>query len=335
MQKRKKILTTAVILLIFVAVCSVCIGSYPLSVNQIADILIGKLNNTMEARVFWNLRLPRVIMGLISGCALGLSGGIYQTIFRNSLASPDITGVASGASFGAACAIVFGAGNIFQIMCGSFVMGILSLIFVLLLVSFSGMEKMGSYILSGIIVSSLADAGLMMLKFMADPQQELAAIEFWTMGSLATVTVEKVIPQILFVVIPMTILIVFHRQALILSLGNEQAINLGLSPKLWRAIFLGLSTLMVAGVVSVSGVIAFVGLIAPHIAFLLYKRRNGTYFVLCALSGGIILLVADIFSRSMYKGAELPLSILTVLMSVPMLIILLCRKKGIDNETDF
>lgn len=310
------------------ALCSVGIGSFPLSLGQIADILMGKLEGTMEQTVFWSLRFPRVLMGALSGGALGLAGGVYQTIFRNSLASPDLTGVASGASFGAAVAIVLGAGSGWQIMFGSFAMGVASLLVVLLLVYFSGMEKMGSYILAGIVVSSLADAGLMLLKFMADPERELAAIEFWTMGSLGAVTGEKLFPQVLFVTIPMVVLLCCSRQAVMLSLGTEHARSLGLSPGLWRAVFLGLSTLMIAGVVSITGVIAFVGLIAPHIAFMLRRRRNTGYFVLCALVGSEILLIADILARSLYGGAELPLSILTVLMSAPVLIGLLCRQKG-------
>ena len=330
MRCRRYILPLSAGVLLAAALCSVCIGSYPLSVGQIFEIIVGKLHNTMESRIFWQLRFPRVVMGALAGGALGLAGGIYQTIFRNSLASPDLTGVASGASFGAACAIVLGAGSSVQIMMGSFFMGLIALAVVLMLVYISGIERMGSYILSGIIVSSLADAGLMMLKVMSDPEQELSAIEFWTMGSLAAVTREKVYAQILFIIIPMILLLIFYRQALILSLGTDHARSLGLSPAVWRTVFLGLSTLMIAAVVSITGAIAFVGLIAPHIAFMLYKRRNGTYFVLCVLIGAIILLIADILARSLSGGAELPLSILTVLLSVPMLIVLLCGRKGAE-----
>lgn len=328
MYNKIRIVSATIGILIAIMIISICVGSYPLSVNQIWDILQGKLQETMEANVFWNLRFPRVLMGVVSGGALGLAGGVYQTIFRNSLASPDLTGVASGASFGAACTIVLGAGSAFSIMAGAFVMGMLSLVFVLLLTRISNMEKVGSYILAGIIVSSLADAGIMMFKFMANPEKELAAIEFWTMGSLSTITNQKIVPQIWFVIAPMILLLLLHRQIVILSLGSEHARSLGISPEVWRIIFLSLSTLMVAAVVSVTGVIAFVGLIAPHITFIAYKRRNATYFFLCAMWGGIILLIADIFARSLYKGAELPLSILTVLLSVPILIWLLCRKRG-------
>ncbi len=328
MRRRSYFLPVMGGVLVLITLWSACVGSYPLSLSQLWAILTGELRGSMEEKVFLSLRLPRVAMGVLAGGALGLAGGIYQTIFRNSLASPDLTGVASGASFGAAAAIVLGAGTGWHIMFGSFVAGVLSLLVVLVLVSLSGMEKMGSYILSGILVSSLADAGLMLLKFMADPERELAAIEFWTMGSLGTVTAEKLMPQVLFVAVPMVVLLCCSRQAVMLSLGSEHARGLGLAPGVWRAVFLGLSTLMIAGVVSITGVIAFVGLIAPHIAFLLYRRRNTGYFVLCTLMGSVLLLVADILARSLYRGAELPLSILTVLLSVPVLAGLICRRKG-------
>lgn len=328
-MKRGKILIPSLIAVsIIIVVISLCIGSYPLSVQELLNIVIGKIKGTISSGVFWQLRFPRVIMGFVAGASLGLAGGVYQTVFRNNLASPDITGVASGASFGAALAIVLGAGTSFQIMSGSFIAGLLSLAFVLLLVRLSGMEKTGSYILAGIIVSSVASAGVMLLKVMADPEKELAAIEFWTMGSLSAMTDDKLFPQIVFIILSTVLLLLFSKQIVMLSLGGSQAKSLGLSPSLWRFILLGLSTLAVSSAVSVMGAVSFIGLIAPHIAFNLYKRRNGTYFCLCALMGGIVLSVADIFARSLAHGAELPLSIFTVLFSVPFLVILLLRRKG-------
>ncbi len=327
-MKGKRVILPAAILLLGLMLLSACVGSFPLSLSQIAKILLGQLSDTIESRVFWNLRIPRVLMAAAAGAALSLAGSVYQTIFRNPLASPDLTGVASGASFGAACAMVLGSGSAGQVMLGSFAMGMLSLLLVLLLVKASGMQQLSSYILSGIIVSSLADAGLMCLKIMADPERELAALEFWTMGSLGSITAQKLLPQLLFILIPFILLLLFHRQTVMLSLGADHARSMGLSPGLWRGLLLGLSTLMIASLVSLTGVIAFVGLIAPHIAFLLRKRRGLGFFILSALIGADLLLIADMLARSLWKGAELPLSILTVFLSVPILIFLLCRRKG-------
>lgn len=304
---------------------SLFVGSFPLSLSQIGSILTGGMEGTLEAQVFWQLRFPRMCMGLLAGWALGLAGGVYQTVFRNPLASPDLTGVASGASFGAAWAIVLGAGTSLQIMGGAFIMGSLSLLLVLALVRWAGMERTGAYILAGVIVSSAADAGLMVLKTIADPEGELAAIEFWTMGSLSAMTGDKLRGAASAILIPLALLLLFRRQALTLSLGEEGARALGLEPRRWRGLLLGLTTLMVAAVASVAGVIAFLGLIAPHIAFLLLGRRGGPYLPLCALMGGAILLAADLLARGFSQGTELPLSIWTVLFGAPVLTALLLR----------
>lgn len=323
--RERLILGAAILLTASLALLSVRVGSYPLSTGQILDILSGGLAGTTPAHVLWSLRLPRVGMGLLAGWALGMAGGVYQTVFRNPLASPDLTGVASGASFGAAWAIVLGAGTSIQIMGGAFVMGSLSLLLVLALVRWAGMERTGAYILAGVIVSSAADAGLMVLKTIADPEGELAAIEFWTMGSLSAMTGDKLRVAAFAILIPLALLLLFRRQALTLSLGEEGARALGLEPRRWRWLLLGLTTLMVAAVASVAGVIAFLGLIAPHIAFLLLGRRGGPYLSLCALVGGDILLAADLLARGLSQGAELPLSIWTVLFGAPVLTALLLR----------
>ncbi len=308
------------------AVVSLFVGSYPLSAGEILSILTGRLGDGLPARVFWQLRLPRMCMGLISGLSLGVAGGVYQIIFRNPLASPDLTGVASGASLGAACVIVLGVGGSGEIMAGAFAMGMLALGLVLFLVRAARLERTGSYILAGVVVSALAEAGLMSLKVMADPERELAALEVWTMGSLASITASKVVLPVIVVLVCLGLLLLFRREVLMLSLGEESARSMGLDPTLWRAVLLGITTLMVAAVVSVTGVISFVGLIAPHIAFLLLGRRGGAYLPLCGLVGGVVLLCADLLARSLSPGSELPLSIFTVLFAAPVLVALLCRK---------
>ena len=324
------VLAVAVVLAAL-AVVSLFVGSYPLSVGEIMSILADKLGDSMPARVFWQLRLPRMCMGLISGLSLGVAGGVYQTIFRNPLASPDLTGVASGASLGAACVIVLGAGGSGEIMAGAFLMAMLALGLVLLLVGAARLERTGSYILAGVVVSALAQAGLMSLKVMADPERELAALEVWTMGSLASITAGKVVLPAIIVAACLALLFLFRREVLMLSMGEESARSMGLDPVLWRAMLLGITTLMVAAVVSVTGVISFVGLIAPHIAFLLLGRRGGAYLPLCGLVGGVVLLCADLLARSLSPGAELPLSIFTVLFAAPVLVALLCRRGDHDG----
>ena len=288
------------LLLITLGAVSLCVGSYPLSLGQIGALLTGGMGDTIQARVFFTLRLPRTLMAAVTGLALGLAGGVYQTVFRNPLASPDLTGVAGGASLGAAAVIVWGAGGAVEIMAGAFGAGLLSMALVL---------------------------GLVRLKTLADPERELAAIEYWTMGSLSAMTSGK-LAAVLPVAVGAAGILLFRRQAALLTLGDESARATGLEPGRWRALLLGLATLMVAAVVSVTGVVAFVGLIAPHIAFGLLRRRGGAFLPLCGLVGADLLLAADLLARTPGSGAELPLSIFTVLFAAPVLCMLMLGGRG-------
>lgn len=321
--RQRAALAACILLAAILGILSLLVGSFPLSLPQIFSVLAGDLGGTLPAQVFWQLRLPRMCMGLLSGWALGLAGGVYQTVFRNPLASPDLTGVASGASLGAACAIVLGTGRRLEIMSGAFLLGLASLFVVLLLVRAARLERTGSYILAGVIVSSLAEAGLMTLKIMADPEGELGAIEVWSMGSLSAMTADK-LPLPAGVVLACTVvLLLLRRQVLMLSLGEENARSMGLDPVFWRGVLLAVTTLMVAAVVAVTGAVAFVGLIAPHIALFLLGRRGGPYLALCGLVGGTVVLAADIPARLL----TLPLSIFTVALAVPILGVLLWKRK--------
>ena len=331
MCSRTRLCTLLVLaLLVLLAAASVCVGTFPLSLGQICTLLGGGLRDTMEARIFFTLRLPRTGAAVLAGLALGVAGGVYQTIFRNPLASPDLTGVAGGASLGAAAAIVLGAGSAVQIMGGAFVCGMASLAAVLALVRAARADRTATYVLAGILVSALAEAGVMLLKTLADPERELAAIEYWTMGSLSAITLAK-LTVMAPPVVGLVLVLLFRRQVALLSLGEESARASGLEPGRWRVLLLALTTLMVAAVVSVAGVISFVGLIAPHIAYRLLHRRGGAFLPLCALVAADLMLAADLLARSAGQGAELPLSIFTVLFTAPVLAALLVGGRGQED----
>ncbi|MBQ7321433.1 MAG: iron ABC transporter permease [Clostridia bacterium] len=324
------VFAAVLLLLAVLLVLSVCVGAYPLTVadavTALCEMFLPRDVQAMPTRVFWSLRVPRTATALLSGTVLGLCGAIYQLVFRSPLASPDLTGIASGASFGAALAIVLGVGSSAARMGFAFLGGLLSLVLVLLLVSAAGGERIGTYILSGIVISAVADAGLMILKTLADPERQLAAIDFWTMGSLAAVSAEKAIPLFAVALPAVILLLLFHRPVTMLSLGGDECRAMGLSPNVWRALLLSLATLAVSASVSVTGTIGFVGLTAPHIARLLIRRRGGAYLFLSACLGGVILTAADLAARTVGGGAELPISIFTVAAGVPVLVVLLCAE---------
>ena len=331
-RKHTLLFVAAGALTLAVTLISLLTGSYPLTVADMASafgqITLPREEQAMTARVFLTLRLPRTVVALLAGAVLGVCGGVYQMIFRSPLASPDLTGVSAGASLGAAFAIVLGVGSASLRMGFAFLGGMLSLLFVLLLVRAAGGEGLGTYILAGIVISAVADAGLMVLKTVADPERQLAAIDFWTMGSLASVSASRMLPALAVALPALLLLMLLRRPTTMLSLGGEECRAMGLSPNVWRGILLTLATLSVSATVAVTGVIGFVGLIAPHAARLLYRRRGGGYLPLCALLGAILLTVADLCARSLGGGAELPISIFTVAAGVPVLTVLLCRRGG-------
>ena len=244
-------------------------------------------------------------MALITGCGIGAAGMIYQMVFKNPLAAPDIIGVSSGASTGAAAAILFLHASSAGITTFAFVGGLTAVCLSLLLSRLSAERNLSSLILSGIAVNALAQAALMALKFTADPEKELASIEYWIMGSLGSVTASRLPLPLVLVFAGIAVLAVFYRQFLFLTLDEEEARMLGTPVTLLRLLALTVATLIVAAIVSITGIISFVGLLST--------------FLLSGILGGALLLTADIVARSAAAG-EIPVSILTSLLGAPFLL---------------
>ena len=252
------------------AALSLFVGKYPLTLGRLLD------GDAMQRRVFWTLRFSRTLVGVIGGFALGVSGFVYQTVFRNPLASPDIIGVASGASAGAAAGILFLSGAA-AVTASAFAGAILAVILALAL---SGLDKTGknsTIILAGIAVHALAQTALMCLKLTADPERELASIEYWIMGSLNGISAGSIGGNLALCILCLAALFLLHRQTILLSIEEGEARMLGVNVTALRLTVLLTATLAVSAVVSLSGLISFVGLLAPHSARLLTKNnRIGT-----------------------------------------------------------
>jgi iron complex transport system permease protein len=269
------------------------------------------------------LRLSRTLVGVIGGFALGVAGFVYQTVFRNPLASPDIIGVSSGASAGAAAGILFLSGSV-AVTVSAFAGALLAVILALALSSLDKSGRNSTIVLAGIAVHSLAQTALMCLKLTADPERELASIEYWIMGSLNGVSLYSIGGNLALCLICIGVLFLLHRQVILLSAEEGEARMLGVNVGVLRLAVLLVATLVVASVVSLSGLISFVGLLAPHGARLLTKHnRVGTMF-LSGLLGGVLLCGADILARSV-AATELPVSIFTSLLGAPFLILLIVR----------
>ena len=285
------ILTLAMTFLVIAFVSALTTGKYPIS---LADLCAGE---PMAVRTFTILRLPRALMGLVGGFGLGVAGFVYQTVFRNPLASPDIIGVSSGASAGAAFAILF-----------------------------TSAASPSTTVFAFFAVHALAQTVLMLLKLMADPEKQLASIEYWIMGSLAGVTASKIPFPVVIILFSSAVIFLLHRHVLALSVQEDEARMLGVSVQKTRFFVLFLATLTVAAAVSVTGLISFIGLLAPHTARLLTGHNRRSSCLLSGIIGSVLLLTADVLAKSL-TAVELPVSIFTSLLGAPFLIYLILSER--------
>lgn len=299
---------------------SLCVGKYPITFSSLLS------REEMAVRVFFNLRLPRACMGLFGGFGLGIAGFVYQTVFGNPLASPDIIGVSSGASVGAAWAILFVSSRMISIISCAFIGGLASVFLALLLASLVRDRRNTSIVLAGIAVQALAQTILMCLKLMADPERELASIEYWIMGSLSGITASRIPAAFLIVAFGCLGIFLLYRHIILLSVSEEEGRMLGLSTGKMRTIVLILATLIVAAIISVTGLISFVGLLAPHTARLLLKHNRRSAMLLSGMMGSFLLLTADTLAKGI-ASSEFPVSIFTSMIGAPFLIYLIISER--------
>ena len=309
------ILSEVIVLLL--AAVSLFVGKYPLSPEK---LLAG---DPLQWRVFLILRCSRTLVGMIGGFILGVSGFVYQTVFRNPLASPDIIGVSSGASAGAAAGILFLSGAV-SVTMSAFAGALLAVVLALALSSLDRSGKHQTIVLAGIAVHSLAQTVLMALKLTADPEQELAAIEYWIMGSLNGISLYSISGNMLLGIVCMAVLFLLHRHIVLLSAEEGEARMLGVNVVQLRLLILLVATLAVSSVVSLTGLISFVGLLAPHGARMLVRDNRSGTMLLSGFAGSILLCSADILARSA-AASELPVSIFTSLIGAPFLVLLIVR----------
>lgn len=280
----------------------------------------------MQLQVFFTLRLSRMIVAVIGGFVLGITGYVYQTVFRNPLASPDIIGVSSGASAGAAAGILFLSGAA-AVTISSFIGALIAVVLSLALSRLDKNSKNSTIILAGIAVHALAQTVLMWLKLSADPERELASIEYWIMGNLNGISGYSILGNILLCIICSIILFLLHRQVLLLSADEGEARMLGVHVGVMRLIVLLIATLAVSSIISLTGLISFVGVLAPHSARILLKDNRPSTMLLSGISGSILLCGADILVKSV-SASELPVSIFTSLLGAPFLIFLIVGRRN-------
>lgn len=328
--KIKGLFIIAFILVVVSFIMSISIGKYNLSLVDIYKILVGTHENTMSINVFYTLRLPRTIMVILAGIGLSMAGSIYQTIFKNPLASPDIIGVSSGANVGAAVSIVFFSGGIIAVSFGAFIGGMFAVLCVVGIVKLSRLDGILTYVLAGIVINAISQGLIMSLKYFADPEKQLGAIEFWSMGSFGSVTMGKLSIIFPFFAVGIVGLCLFRWKINMLSISDEEAKTMGISVERSRYLILFFTTIVVASIVSVTGLISFIGLIPPHIARFILKKNDFKTIIFSGLIGAVLLTFADCIARSVISS-EIPISIITSFIGAPYLAMLVCTRNKSQN----
>lgn len=315
------------IILFILIILSLFIGRYKID-------LIELLNDGLLSRdftIFFNIRLPRVILVVFSGGALALAGLVFQSIFQNPLISPDVLGVTSGCSLGAALAIIFMAANPIMMQFMAFSTGMIAVVFSVLLSKNMGDNKILGLVISGIVTQALASAMIMILKYFADPYKELPAIDYWLMGGFHNSNWDNIIYVIPPVIISIVLLYLLRWRLKVCTMGDVQATLLGVDIKKIRIITILISTLLVSVVVSVAGVVSWIGILAPHIVKSYAKDDISQNMILTVLMGGMIMLVGDTAARSL-TTTEIPISILTSLVGAPFLVYLISRRGDLNKR---
>lgn len=318
--------------LLILVVLAMCVGKYPVTPSQTMEILFceifGKTGEytQMARNVVIGLRLPRIIASIICGVALSVSGATYQGIFKNPLVAPDFLGVSSGACIGAAAAILLSLSGI-AMQGMAFLGGIIAVLLTVLIPYAMRSKSNITLVLSGIIVSGLMSSVLGFIKYVADPETELAAITFWTMGSFSYVTLKDILSILPTIVIPLSVLLAMSWWIDILSLGENEAKSLGANVTFIRNLAIFCATLITASSVCLSGTIGWVGLVIPHFARLLVGPGNTRLIPTAALVGGIFMLLVDTVTRTISIG-EMPVSILTGVIGAPFYAYLLYRQRS-------
>ena len=316
-----------VLILVILILLSCLVGRYRLGLGEIMNILSGRPSSAMNSAVFYRIRLPRTFLAVISGGALSLAGTVYQSVFKNPMASPDVLGVGSGCSVGAVLAILYGGGSLALLQGLSFFGGLAAVGAALLLTRAIGGGRVYDMILSGIVVGAIANSVIMLLKYVADPNRHLPAIEYWLMGSFNNVGAEDIKSIFPLVLAAGAAIYLMRWRLKILSLGDEEAKSLGMHVGRVRAAALLCATVLVSTVVSVAGSVAWIGLIAPHIVRIFAGDDLYGNLGAAVLMGGILLLLSDILARSLY-AAEIPVSILTSFFGAAVLAVFLYKRKN-------
>lgn len=331
--RRTLVIITLAVLLAVVVLTSAAVGQFSLSPVEIAASIGRRLGLAPTAPAdayadgaLWNVRFPRILLGLTVGAALGVAGALMQGVFANPLAEPAVVGVSAGAAVGACAAIVFGL-NTFgaaTVPAAAFVMGVVTTLLVYVLARARGRTRVLMLVLTGVAVNAIANAIIAMLVFAADTAGR-EQIMFWQLGSLNGATWSAVAVTAPLLVAGLIGSCTLARRLDALALGDRSARHLGVPVERVRLVAILLVALLTAVAVSFAGIIAFVGLIIPHLLRLLIGPAHSALLPASALGGALLIAAADVVARTAIPFADLPIGMFTALVGGPVFFVLLRR----------
>lgn len=328
-RKFRVCMITGCIATLFLALIALCLGQYTIALQDVIKVLtLQKVDLVNAETVIFNIRIPRILVSLIVGSGLATAGASFQALFSNPLATPDTLGCANGASFGAALAILLGL-NALGIQISALIFGILAVVLVFVFTRYRHANQIMMIILGGMVVSSLFSALVSLIKYVADPNDVLPVITFWLMGSFSNSTVRSLYTGVPMIILGMMILYLMRYRMNALSLKEEEAASLGINVRKNRMIVIVASSLITASVVSMCGVVGWVGLLIPHISRMLFGNNHTKVIPGCIVFGALFMLIIDTIARCMYQ-AEIPVSILTAIIGAPVFLLLLRKTGGIE-----
>jgi len=321
-------LIIAIAVLIAGLLLAFTVGRYPVSLGDIVSVLLAKIaghhsdiSPAVES-VILQVRGPRVLAAALVGAALAVAGTAFQGLFRNPLVSPDILGASSGAALGAVIGIYFSLG-VFVIQAFAFVGGLLAVAAVYVIGSaVRSRDPILVLVLTGVVIGALLGAGVGLVKYLADPYNQLPAMTFWLLGSLAAANVSDLLPLFGPVALGAAVLIALRWRMNVMSLPEEEARSLGVATGPLRIVIVAAATLTTSASVATAGIIGWVGLVVPHLARSLVGPDFARLLPTAAILGGGYLLLIDTLARAATE-VEIPLGILTAVVGTPFFIWLL------------
>ncbi len=308
----------------------IVVGPVTIPLRHVYGAILGSEDSDVSEVhrvIIRQVRLPRVLLGLLVGSALAVSGAAMQGLFRNPLASPYVLGIASGASTGAAVAILFASGSLLFLPLGAFVGATAAVLIVYGLAR--GRDRRTSIftlILAGVAVGALFSAVTSFLIYLSSGGEKLSDVLFWIMGGLGRSTWTSLAILTPIAAVGIGGVFFFARDLNALSLGEEGAFHVGVNPTTLYRWLLGLTTLLTAAAVAMAGTIGFIGLVIPHIMRLLIGPDHRRLIPVSALAGGCFLVWSDMAARTVFAPAELPVGVITALLGAPFFLYLLKRK---------